>query len=121
MLCLTKEIGCADLRVDRVVGDNERFRGTGRQVDADATVKLSLRLGNKGIARTHDDVNRIDKLGADRKRSDRLDATEEIDLVSTGEVHCGDRLVGHGAVDRRGARSDTGYTCDLGREHTHVR
>ena len=71
MLCLTKEIGCADLRVDRVVGDNERFRGTGRQVDADATVKLSLRLGNKGIARTHDDVNRIDKLGADRKRSDR--------------------------------------------------
>ena len=83
------------------------------------TVKLSLRLGNKGIARTHDDVNRIDKLGADRKRSDRLDATQEIDLVSASKVHCGDRS--YGAVDRQGARSDTGYTCDLGREHTHVR
>ena len=73
---------------------------TGEQVDADLAEQLPLGLRDVGVARTGEQVDRGDRLGAQGQRCDRLHTAEQVDLVGAGEVHRGD-------ADRRGSRLES--------------
>ena len=67
-----------------------------------------------------EEVDRVDRLGPERQRGERLDAAEDVDLVGAGEVHRGDRGVGHAPVERRRARRHPLDARDLRRDDAHV-
>jgi hypothetical protein len=87
VLGLAEQVGGADLGVHGVVGDHQRLGRPGEQVDADAAEELALGLGDEGVARADQHVDRRDRLGAERHRADRLHAAEHVDLVGAGQVH----------------------------------
>ena len=93
----------------------------GEQVDADLAEQLALRLGDVGVAGTGDEVDPLDRLGAEREGDDRLHAAEEVDLVGAGEVHRRDRRGRDLAADRRRARGDALDAGHLGGDDRHVR
>ena len=68
-----------------VVGDDQRLGGACEQVDADPPEELALGFGHVGVAGTDDHVDRLDRLGAERHRADRLHAAEHVDLVGAAK------------------------------------
>ena len=77
MLGLAQQVGGAELAVGAdLVGDDQRLGRAGEQVDADAAEQLALGLGDEGVARADQDVDRRDRLRAERPSRHRLDAAE---------------------------------------------
>ncbi len=87
---LAEQVGGAELAIHRLVGDHQRLGRAGEQVDADAAVELPLGFGDEGIAGADQHVDRLDALGAERHRADRLDAAEAIDHIRAGQMLRGD-------------------------------
>ena len=121
MLRLAEEIGGADLAVDAVVGDDERFGRTGEKIDADAAVELTLGLGHKGVAGPDQHVDRRDRFGAERHGGDGLHAAQHIDLVRAAHMHGRDDGGMRPALERRRARDDALDARDFRGHHAHVR
>src|ERR1700677_2413119 len=121
VLRLAEKIGGANLAVDRVVGDDERFGWAGEKVDADAAIELTLRLGDKGVAGSHQHVDRRDRLGSERHRGDGLYAAEHIDLVSAPHMHGRDDGGMRSAVERRGTGDDPLDAGHFRRHDAHMR
>jgi len=118
---LSKQVGGTHLRVNGVVSDDQRFGWTGKKVNANPSEQESLGFGNKGIARTNNEVHSLHKLGADGHRSHSLNATEQIDFVSPSEMHRRHGLSRNPPVDRRRHRGHSLHPGHLGCEHRHVR
>src|SRR3989441_6787850 len=89
MFCLAQEVSRTDLSVYGFICDDEGLGWPGDQVDADASEKLTLGLGYKGIARTYDHRDRSDRFGAERHGRDRLNAAHTVDFVRSAKVHRG--------------------------------
>ena len=121
VLGLAEQVGGDDHRVGRLVGDDEDLRRAGDEVDADLPEQPALRLDDVRVARADEEVDRVDRLGSERERGERLNAAEDVDLVGAGEVHGGDGGVGHAPVERRRARRDALDARDLRRDDAHVR
>ena len=58
MLGLGQQVDRDDERVGVLVGDDEDLGGPGEQVDADLAEQLALGLGDVGVARAGDQVDR---------------------------------------------------------------
>ena len=121
VLCLREQVDGGEEGVGVVIGDDEDLGGSGEQIDADLAEELALGLGDVGVARSGDEVDRCDRLGADRHSGDGLHAAEHVDLVRAGELHGRDRRRGDLAADRRRARDDTRHAGDLRGDDRHVR
>ncbi len=90
MLGLPQQIGRAHLRVAAIVGDDQRLRGAGEQIDPDAAGELPLGLGHVGVSGTGHHVAGRNRSRADRHRTDCLDTAQAVDRVRTGQMHGGD-------------------------------
>ena len=86
----------------------------------DLPEQAALGLDDVRVARAHEEVDRVDRLGPERQRGQRLDAAEDVDLVGACEVHGGDGGVGDAPVERRRAGRDPLDACDLRRDDAHV-
>ena len=121
MLGLAEQVGGDDHGIGRLVGDDEDLGRAGDEVDADLPEEPALRLDDVRVARPDEEVDRVDRLGAERERGQRLDAAEDVDLVGAREVHGGDGRVRHAPVERRRAGRDPLDARDLRRDDAHVR
>ena len=90
MLSLPEQIRGAHLPVAAVIGDDQRLRGAGEQVDPDPAGQLPLGLGHVGVSRTGHHVAGRNRRRACRHCTDRLYTAQTIDCVRTGQVHGGD-------------------------------
>jgi len=90
MLCLPKQVGGTYFCVYSIVGDHHGFRWASEEVDADTAIKLAFGLRDESIARSYQQVHRLDGLGTQRHGSHGLDAAEDIDLMSAAQMHGGD-------------------------------
>ena len=93
---------------------------TGEQIDADAPEKLPLRLGDEGVAGADKNVDRIDALGPQRHRADRLDSAERVDRVGSSQCLGRDDCAGGPAFERRSAGDDARTARDLCRDNRHM-
>ncbi len=94
MLGLAQQIGRADLGIDGVIGNDQRFGRTGEQINSDAAEQLPLGLGDESIARADQHVDRTDRLRADGHGGDRLHAAEHEDFVGARQMHAPQRSPG---------------------------
>ena len=121
MLGLAEQVRRTQFAVHRIVGDHQRFRGSGQQVDAHPPEKLPLGLGDKGVAGPHDHVHRRNRACSQGHRADRLDPAQAVNFVGAGQVQrCHDRRIG-GALERRGGRDHALHSGHPRRDHAHVR
>ena len=65
-------------QIGALVEDHHQLARPGDAVDADAAVELPLGLRDVAVARSGDDVDRIDRLGAQRQRGDRLGSADRV-------------------------------------------
>ena len=121
VLRLREQVDRGQERVGLVVRDDEDLGGAGEEIDPDLAEELTLGLGHVRVARAGDEVDRIDRLGADRHGGDRLNPAEDIDLIGPRELHRRHGRGGDLAADRRRARHDARHPGDLGRDDRHVR
>src|SRR5437016_11394844 len=120
MFCLAQEVSRTDLSVYGFICDDEGLGWPGDQVDADASEKLTLGLGYKGIARTYDHRDRSDRFGAERHGRDRLNAAHTVDFVRSAKVHRGYHGRAWLAMIWRGRRDHSRHACDFCRHYAHV-
>ena len=120
MLGLAQEVSGDDHRVGGLVCDDQDLGRAGDEVDAHLPEQPALGLDDVRVARAHEEVDRVDRLGPERQRGQCLDAAQDVDLVCSGEMHGGDGGVGHAPVERRRAGRDPLDACDLGRDDAHV-
>src|SRR5438445_8928583 len=118
MFCLAQEVSRTDLSVHSLICDDEGLGWPGDQVDADASEKLTLGLGYKGIARTYDHRDRSDRFGAERHGRDRLNAAHTVDFVRSAKVHRGYHGRAWLAMIWRGRRDHSRHARDSCRHHT---
>ena len=121
MFGLPQQVGGAEFRIDRVIGDQHGLGRAGEQVDADAAVQLALGLGDIGVAGTDQHVDRGDGFGADGHRAHRLHAAQHIDLMRATQVHRGDDGGVRRTLDRRGRGDDAGHARNRRGQHRHMR
>ena len=86
MLGLPEKVGGAHFCIDALVGDDEGFRRSGEQVDANSAVELPLGLGDKGVARADQHVDGFDRLRSEGHCTDGLDAAERVDDVGASQM-----------------------------------
>ena len=60
MLGLAEQVGGAHLGVGGLVGDDQDLGRAGQQVDADPPEELALGLGDIGVARADEHVDRLE-------------------------------------------------------------
>ena len=119
MLSLPKQIGRADFAVHRLVGDDERLRRAGEQVDADPAEQLALGFRHVSIAGPDKHIHWRNRLSPERHRCDGLDAAEHIDIVGSGEVRptaiagCGPPLCGGAQAAMRVTPATRAVTIDI--------
>ena len=101
VLGLAEQVGGDPVGIVLAVGDDEDFARPGDHVDADDAVELALGLGDLGVARADDHVDRLDPLGAVGERGDRLRAADPPDLVDPDEMRGGEDQRVDLAVGRR--------------------
>ena len=80
-------LGGKEARVSGVIGDDQDLGRPGQEIDADRSEELSLCLGDVGIPRPYDEVNRLDPLYAVGDRCERLHSPDMEDLVGTRTRH----------------------------------
>ena len=120
MLGLAEKVRRAELAVHRLVRDDQRLGGSREEVDADPAEELALRFGDEHVPGADQHVHRLDGLGAERHRPDRLYPAEAVDLVRASEVLGGhDGRVRLALVGRR-AGDDPLHPRDLRGDHAHV-
>ncbi len=120
MLGLGKEFGNDEFGGSRSVGDDQHFRRTGKPVDTDDSVELTLRLGHVGIARTDDLVDCGDARRAESGGGDRLRTTDGIEFVDLAETRGKEYRRMHASVALRGRQDDpTPNPGDLRRNRSH--
>ena len=120
MLGLRQQVDGDQEFVGRFVGDDQDLGWPGEQVDADFAVQVPLGLCHVGIPGTGDEVDPVQKLGAERHRGHGLHATEEVDLIRSRHAHgghCGSRYL---TMDRRCAGHHSGHAGNLGGDYRHV-
>ena len=122
MFGLTEQVGGHPLRVGGLVGEHRDLGGAGEQVDADPAEQLPLGLGDEGVARTDEHVDRRLAEQPERHGAERLHAADGEHPVGAGQVGA----VEHGRVRavlarRRGAREDGRDAGGLGDADGHER
>src|SRR6266704_1547672 len=120
MFCLAQEVSRTDLSVYGFICDDEGLGWPGDQVDADASEKLTLGLGYKGIARTYDHRDRSDRFGGERHGRDRLNAAHTVDFVRSAKVHRGYHGRAWLAMIWRGRRDQSRHASDSCRHYAHM-
>ena len=120
ILGLADQVGSDDHRIGSLVGDDQDLGRAGDEIDADLPEQPALGLDDIRVARTDEEIHRLDGLRPERERCDRLDATEDVDLVGPGEVHRGNGGIRDPAVERRRAGCDALDAGDLRRDDAHV-
>ncbi len=120
MFGLTQKISGAHLGIHCVVGNHHRFGWASKQVDPDTAKKLPLGFGDKGIAGSHNHMNRIDGLRSNSHGANRLDTTQNVNLVRSAHMHCRDNCRMRRAIDRRCRSNDARYARDLRCQHRHM-
>lgn len=121
VLGLRQQVDGDGERVGGVVGDDQDLGRPGEQVDADLAEQLPLGLGDVGVARPGQHVDRGDRVGAQRHRRDRLDPAQDVDLVGAGQRHRGDRRRRDLAADRGRAGDHVRHARGLRGHDRHVR
>ena len=122
MFDLAQNVGRRHFRIAAdLVGNDQRFGRPGKQVDADPAEQLPLGLGDKGIARADQNIDRIDALRADRHRADRLNTAQRIDRIGAGQRLRRDDRARRLALERRCARDHPVDPGNFGGDHRHVR
>ena len=106
--------------VGRLVGDDQDLGGPGEQVDAHLAVELPFGLGHVRVPRPGDQVDPVDRLGAQRHGRHRLHPAEQIDLVRAGQAHRRHRRGRDLAVDRRSAGHHPRHARHLRGHDRHV-
>jgi hypothetical protein len=121
VLGLAEQVGGGELAVAAdLVGDHQRLGRAGEQIDAHPAEELALGLRHEGVAGSDEDIDRRDRLGAQRHRADRLDAAQRIDVVSACQhLRRDDRRRGLTA-ERRGAGDHPRHAGHLGGDHAHM-
>ena len=120
VLCLAEQVGGNDHGVSGLVSNDQNLGRAGDKVDPHFPEQPPLRLDHIGVARACKKVHSVDRLGSERKRSERLHAAKDVDLVGTGKMHRGDRGVRHAPLEGRRACRDPLDARDLGRDDAHV-
>src|SRR6266702_4179946 len=120
MFCLPQEVSRTDLSVYGFICDDEGLGWPGDQVDADASEKLTLGLGYKGIARTYDHRDRSDRFGAECHGGDCLHAAHTVDFVRSAKVHRGYHGRAWLAMIWRGRRDHSRHARDSCRHYAHM-
>ena len=121
VLGLAEQVRRAQFAVHRIVGDHQRFRGTGQQVDAHPPEKLPLGFGHKGVAGPDDHVHGRNRAGPQGHRADRLDPAQAVDFVGAGQVQRRHDCRIRRALERRGSGDHALHSGHPGRNHAHVR
>ena len=121
MLGLTKQVSRAEVFIDTLVCNDQRFGWTRKEVNSNPPEQLALCFGHKSVSWPDNHINRRDCLGPDGHGADPLNTTKRVDLVSSGQIHrnhdCGVRAT----VERRRGRNDAGNARDTRCHHTHMR
>ena len=90
VLGLREQVHCHPVGMRAVVGDHQDLRRTGDHVDADDAEHAPLRGRDVRIAGTDDLVDLRNRLGAVRKRADRLRAPNRNDTIDPRDVRGGE-------------------------------
>jgi hypothetical protein len=96
VLCLSGQIEREDRRVGAVVRDHDQLGRSLDAVDSHRAHELSFRLLHVRVAGPDDHVHRRDRLGAVRKRGDRLGPAHDVHLAHAAEGACGEDHVAAG-------------------------
>jgi hypothetical protein len=121
MLGLTKQVGCTNFAVHAVVRDNQSLGRPGQEVYADSAEQLPLGFRHIGVSGTHDHIDRLDRLRAERHGRYGLHAAEHVDVVCTAEMHCRDDGRMRSPFERRRAGNDPLHARDLRSDDRHMR
>ena len=121
VLRLPEQVGRADLRIDRLVGNHHGLGRSGEEIDADPAEELALGLCDIGVARPDQHVHGLDRLGAQRHGADGLDAAERIDLVRAAEMHGRHHRRVRLTLEGRRCRHDARHAGDGRGQHRHMR
>ena len=119
VLGLGQQIDGDAARIVRGIGEHDDLGRAGDRVDADAAEHLPLGLGDIGVARTDDPIDRRDAGGAISQRGDRLGAADPIDLRHAGAARGGKHQRVQHAIRGRHAHRDARHAGDAGRDRVH--
>ena len=120
VLGLGHEVDGDEVGGGRFVGHHHQLRRAGGGLDADHAGHLPLGQRDVDVARSDDDVDRPDGLGAVGHGGDGLGAADPVHLVDGQEGGGGQRGLGDGAVGAgRHAQGDLGHAGHLGRDGGH--
>ena len=119
---LPQEIGRAQLGIRCcLIRDNHRLGRAGEEINTHPSVKLTLGLGDEGIAGANQHVYRIDRLCAKRHSPNRLDPAHDIDFICPAQMHRRNNSRVWFSVKGRRAGHDAWYFGNLGRGDRHMR
>ncbi len=120
MFSLAEKVNSAHIRIRLLVRHDQYLRRTSKQINPDVAEKLLLRFRDKCITRTSDKITDVDSLCTKRHSSDRLHATEKVDVVRASHVHRRDSVRRDLSCYRRRACDYVWYTRDFGGQDRHV-
>lgn len=92
---LAQQIRGAHFRVNRVIGNHQRFRRTGKQIDTYPAEQLSFGLRDEGVTGADQHVDRCQRVRAQRHGAYRLNAAKGIDSVAPA-IFCAATIAGAG-------------------------
>ena len=121
MFGLSQQIGGAEFAIHCFIGNDKGFGRTGKQINADTPVKLALGFGDKGIARTHQHINRLDALCAKRHGRDSLHTPQNQNFIRATQMHGRNNGGMRAALMGRGRGNHAFDTGDLGGHDAHMR
>ena len=119
VLGLRQQIDGDAARIVGGVGQHDDLGRAGDRVDADAAEHLPLGLGDIGVARPDDAIDRRDAGGAIGQRRNRLRAADPIDLRHAGAPRRGQHQRVQHAIRARHAHGDARHAGDARRDRVH--
>ncbi|VAU69049.1 Uncharacterised protein [Klebsiella pneumoniae] len=107
MFGLAQQIRCAHFRVNRVIGNHQRFRRTGKQIDTYPAEQLSFGLRDEGVTGADQHIDRCQRVRAQRHGAYRLNAAKGIDFRCASHFLRRDDRRGGLTVKRRGTADNS--------------
>ena len=120
VLCLAQQIRRHEARIRLAVREHQHLRRTGDHIDPDLSEHLLLRLGDEGIARTHDLIDAWNRRRAICKRRHRLRAADLEDPAHACDIRRRqDVRIDRALLVRWGHHDDLLDARDLRRNRIH--
>jgi len=120
MLGLGEQVQRQRPRVGILPEDDQQLARAGEAVNSDAVAQLALGLLDPRASGSHDHIDRIDRLRAQRERGDRVSAAEPVDLVDPAEHRRGENhRMGVAVRSRRADDHDLADACSTCRGGAH--